>query len=323
MENIPISTIMSALLAAASAIVLLSNAAEKIAGAVRKMKAQIKIVSNYTPTGNETASWDASVKKNGSVMAYVNGTKLTIAGNKPQTNEIYGFDYVYAHPDSSFAFSDTAKKDHFNNVTTFNGAELLNTSKVTSMEQMFRLITAPTWDVSNWNTSNVTNMQSMFNRCVFQTIAVDDWDVSSVTTFGGMFTGCVFLRKLNLSKWNTPNVTQTLGMLDGCQRLEKITLGENFRIVNLPFDDTDATYIPLADGNWYDSDYNAYAPADIPSNVARTYYASKFLAADDDDTMVFVRNGTLRKMAVAIRHKSGKSDKMPPSEFADEVLALE
>jgi hypothetical protein len=247
-------------------------------------------------------------------MAYVNGTKLTIAGN--------GYPSVWANSDSSYAFSDTARKDYFANATTFNGVELLNTSKATSMEQMFRQITAPSWDVSNWNTSNVTNMQSMFNRCVFQTIAVDDWDVSSVTTFGGMFGGCSWLREINLSKWNILCEALLDAMFDGDWRIEKISVSDTFRFNKSVLEVTSAEYIPYADGNWYDSELNAYAPADIPSGVARTYYASKFLAADDDDTMVFVRNGTLRKMAVAIRHKSGKADEMLPSAFADEVLAL-
>lgn len=276
---------------------------------------EIEIVREYTPTGSETTSWDASAALDGSVMAYVNGTKLTIAGN--------GYPSVCANPDSSYAFSDTAKKDHFLKVNTFSGAELLNTSKVTSMLQMFRQITAPSLDVSNWNTSNVTNMQSMFNRCVFQTIAVDDWDVSSVTTFGGMFGGCALLQEINLSKWNILNEALLDAMFDGDWRIEKISVSDTFRFNDSILEATSAEYIPYADGNWYDYDYNGYAPADIPSNVARTYYASKFLAADDDDTMVFVRNGTLRKMAVAVRHKSGKSDTMLPSEFAEEVLAME
>lgn len=275
---------------------------------------EIEIVREYTPTGNETASWDASDSLDGKVMAYVNGTKLTIAGN--------GYPSVWANSDSSYAFSDTARKDYFANATTFRGVELLNTSKATSMEQMFRFVRVPSLNVSDWNTSNVTKMESLFNRCEFQTIAVDDWDVSSVTTFGGMFGGCVYLKELNLSKWNISNEAALTSMLDGVLRLEKISVNETFRFTDSGLEVPTAEYIPCADGNWYDSDYNAYAPADIPSGVAGTYYASKFLAADDDDTMVFIRNGTLRKMAVAIRHKSGKTAEMYPSAFADEVLAL-
>ena len=68
MENIPISTIMSALLAAASAIVLLSNAAEKIAGAVRKMKApdmlqNERITSLESWKKDEFQTWKESVDR--------------------------------------------------------------------------------------------------------------------------------------------------------------------------------------------------------------------------------------------------------------------
>ena len=44
---------------------------------------EIEIKDSYTPSGSVTASWDASAAKDGSVMAYVEGTKLIIAGNGP------------------------------------------------------------------------------------------------------------------------------------------------------------------------------------------------------------------------------------------------
>lgn len=286
----------------------------------------IEIVREYTPSGNETASWDASAEKNRSVMAYVNGTKLTIAGN--------GYYAIWANPNSSYAFADSAKKDNFKNVWNFNGLPLLNVGKATDITRIFcfcgsQLLSSKTpmyFDVANWNVSNVTSMGGAFIQVPAETLPIDDWDVSSSTNFADMFTGCLLLRELDLSKWVVSDNADTSYMLYGNSLLEKVTLGERFKVDHTDyatFDVTNAEYIPYADGNWYDSDYNAYAPAEIPSNVARTYYASKFIAADDDDTMVFVRNGTLRKMAVALRHKSGKTDTMLPSEFAEAVLALE
>lgn len=286
---------------------------------------EIEIVREYTPTGSETTSWDASAEKNGSVMAYVNGTKLTIAGN--------GYYSIWANEDSSWAFSDSSKTDYFRYATSFNGLQLLNTSNAVNMERMFRQLGeyAPIsdlyLDVSNWNVSKVQNMMSTFDRTPIEILPVDDWDVSSVDTFASFVYSCYYLKELNLSKWEMKKEADTSSMLLTTWRLEKITLGGGFNVNNdtttATFTATDAEHIPYADGNWYDHNYNAYTPTDIPSGVARTYYASKLIAADDDDTMVFVRNGTLRKLAVAIRHKNGKTDTMLPSAFADEVLALE
>ena len=321
---------------------------------------EIEVVSNYTPTGNETASWDASVKNNGSVMAYVNGTKLTIAGNKPH-GKIYGFDCVYAHPDSSYAFADSTGADYFTVLTTFNNASLLNTNKVVSMAYMLRncnvlsAINVSNWDISScrdigylfhrcpsikrldvskWDTSNVERMENTFNRCEkVERLDVSNWNTSSCKIMASTFQHCYSITELNLSNWDTSHLethpqlnTPMQSMLNRTDNLQKFALGDKFGFwgdISLILTAPSSTYIPYADGNWYDYDYNAYAPADIPSNVARTYYASKFIAAGDDDEMVFVKNGTLRKIAVALRYKNGKSDTMLPSEFADEVLALE
>lgn len=362
---------------------------------------EIEIVNSYTASGSETASWDASAKQNGSVMAYVNGTKLTLAGN--------GDIAIWTNPDASYLFSD-AGSNKFSNLVAINGAELLNTqraqtfarlfaqasklktvdvgswdtrhvedmsgvfdrasalqttnvanwdtsscktmlamfqgasslvsldlskwdvSKVTNMKCMFLngIIPALTsiGDVSKWDTSSVEDMNSMFQMCGrLENVDVSTWDVSKVTNMRCIFDNCKSFRELDLSGWDTSLVTDIQHAFDKMYKLEKITIGSNFRFTDtsgnscvLPAPSSDN--IPLADGNWYDHDYNAYAPADVPSKVARTYYASKFIAAGDDDTMVFVKNGTLRQIAVALRHKNGKSDTMYPSDFAEEVLAL-
>lgn len=396
---------------------------------------EIEVVNSYTASGSETASWDASAKQDGSVKAYVTGTKLTLAGN--------GSGRVLMNPDSSFTFSAPSGSVFFSKLTQITNAGLLDTSKVVTMQRLFKKCGALTSvDVSNWNTGSVTNMEGVFDQClVLPSVTLDNWNTSKVTAMNFMFQACVKLTGLNLSKWDvskvvtmkgmfqsvasigkmalttigdttnwdtssctdmqsmfqlcsnlqsinaenwdvskvanmatmfqsctsltsigntanwdtascttmaqmfhpcasikelnlsnfdTSNVTITYKMFDGMTSLEKITLGKKFSFNGngtgaydaavLPAPSSDN--IPLADGSWYDHDYNAYAPADVPSKVARTYYASKFIAADDDNTMVFVKNGTLRQIAVALRHKSGKSDTLYPSEFAEEVLVL-
>ena len=339
---------------------------------------EIHIVDSYTQSGNEIAFWDASDKKNGRGMVYINGTKLIIAGNGSGT--------IYTNPNSSWVFSDSAKQDYFSNVTQIIGGSLLNTRNATTMEYMFnRSLSFTTIDASNWNTSNVTSMKCMFQNCKSLTVLdvsnwdtsnvntmlamfnmtnnntgsfvnynltsldvsgwnvsrvtdmrnlfgnlaavnsldVSKWNTSSVTTMENLFVGCESIKKLDFTNWDTSNVATTLNMFNGTY-LEKIVMGEKCNFLHdhhLPAPSSD--HIPFADGKWYDYDYNAYSSEDIPGNVARTYYASKFIAAGADDRMVFVKNGTLRQIAFALRVKNNKTDAMYPSTFAEEVLALD
>ena len=182
---------------------------------------EIHIKDSYQPSGSVTASWDASADKDGSVMAYVEGTKLTIAGN--------GSGKVYANPNSSWAFSDSADKDNYSKLTKFTGGNLLDTSKATTMERMFQLSSAlTTIDTSNWDTSNVESMYCMFQKCsALAALDVSNWDTGSVNTMAGMFNmtsdyANTSLTSLDVSKWNTGNVTNMMQMFNYCKSLESL-----------------------------------------------------------------------------------------------------
>jgi surface protein len=216
-------------------------------------------------------------------------------------------------------------------LTTIGDTTNWDTSSCTDMKSMFQLCSNLQFiNAENWDVSKVVTMQTMFHTCTSLTSIGNtaNWNTASCTTMAEMFRDCASLKELNLSNFDTSNVVNMPLMFDGLTALKKITLRETLSFNGNGASDAavlptpPADNIPLADGNWYDHDYNAYAPADVPSKVARTYYASKLIAAGDDDTMVFVKNGTLRQIAVALRHKTGKSDTMHPSEFAEEVLAL-
>lgn len=184
---------------------------------------QIEIKDTYTPTGTVTSSWDASAAKDGSVMAYVEGTKLTIAGN--------GSGMVYANPDSTAAFSSTGS-DYFSKLATFTNGNLLDTSKVTNMKDMFRLATSlKTVDVSNWDTSKVTSMYRTFsgsegNPMALQSLDVSNWDTSKVTTMRAMFQRCDKLKTLDVSAWDTGEVTTMRLMFGYCSSLEALDVSK-------------------------------------------------------------------------------------------------
>ena len=184
---------------------------------------QIDIKNSYTPVGTITSSWDASAVKDGSIMCYVEGTKLTIAGN--------GSNNIKLSPDATCTFSDVnATADYFSNLETINGLELLDTSNVTTMQAMFsrasKLIAA---NVENWNISNVTSLRAMFQGCSsIQSLDLSRWDVSNVTTMYAMFLNQTlafnFTTIGNVSNWNTSKCTDLTGMFQYCGNLESLDL---------------------------------------------------------------------------------------------------
>lgn len=178
---------------------------------------EINIVNSYTPTGSETASWDASAANDGSVMCYVNGTKLTIAGN--------GYGKVFANAASSSAFAN------FTEVSAIQNAGLLDTSNVTNMQIMFAgcsLLTSV--DVSSWSTGNVTDMGGLFQQCSsLKDLDVSEWDVSKVGTSEGsygmyaMFHSCGNLESIgDVSNWKTGNVNSMAAMFQDCSSLKSL-----------------------------------------------------------------------------------------------------
>ena len=136
-------------------------------------------------------------------------------------------------------------------------------------------------DLSKIDASKATSMDHTFFHCYKLTsLDLSSWDTSSVTDMDDMFQYCSSLTSLDVSSFDTSKVTNTNGMFDGCFKLQEITLGAKWKWVGtngyLPTPSN--TDIPGADGKWYaESDGAGYAPADIPSNKADTYYASKSL----------------------------------------------
>ena len=164
----------------------------------------INIVDSYSPTENLTDSWDASEDTDGSVMVYVEGGTLTIAGN--------GSGMIYANADSSKAFNS------FGTLTVINGTNLLDVSRVINMERMFfRCYALTAIDTSNWNTGNVTSMTAMFSSCnSLSSIDVSKWDTSKVTYMQAIFNSCTSLSSIDVSSWNTSKVTDMQYLFHKC-----------------------------------------------------------------------------------------------------------
>jgi surface protein len=173
---------------------------------------EVNILDSYTPSDLTVVVgfWDASAALNGSVMVYVEGTVLTIAGD--------GSGKITLNADSSYLFSDHNATDYFSELIKINGAELLDTSSVTTFAHMFEYASKLTnVDVSVWDTSSCTNMSYMFNECrriYLGGLDVFGWDVSNVTTFRAMFS-YTFMQELDVRNWHTPACTNMCAMFRG------------------------------------------------------------------------------------------------------------
>ena len=82
-----------------------------------------------------------------------------------------------------------------------------DTSKVTSMEELFSKAEAFNQPLDNWDVSNVTNMSAMFAETKLFNQPLDKWDVSNVTDMSFMFSGTESFNQ-PLAKWDVSNVTK-------------------------------------------------------------------------------------------------------------------
>ena len=271
----------------------------------------------------DVSGWDTSSATNMSFMFYAfrPQTRMVDLSNW-DVSKVTTFDHMFAH--SFLKIGDTSKWK----VTT----------ACTNLNALFLSVQNTTLDVSGFDTSNVTVFEQMFQGCTLLTeiIGLTNFDTSKGLGFSEMFQHCWKLKKLDLSSFDTTkakdgapasannSVTNTLfRMFEDMRALETIILGPNFRFDGdgtcpnsagvLPT--PDSTYIPSADGNWYDAYGNAYAATDIP-NGGGTYYASFDLI----DAVYLIKRATLIKLANATRSLTGASGYMTLDEI---ISALE
>ena len=218
---------------------------------------QIEIADTYS--GAATKSWDASAAQDGSVKAYVNGTKLIIAGN--------GYGKVLANANSTSAFNA------FTNVTSLIGLNKLDTSNVTNMQTMFNnLDNIQTLDLSSFNTSKVTNFYSIFGgNDKLTTLNLTGWDTSAAKDMGQMFYVCNALTTINgLSSFNTANVTDMSGMFHGCKAMSSLDL-RNFNTTKVK----NMSYMFYQNSNLETVELSSFDTSNVTNMRAMFWYCNK------------------------------------------------
>ena len=100
-----------------------------------------------------------------------------------------------------------------------------DTSKVTSMLDMFNRNTAFNQPIGDWDVSKVTVMYAMFYDSVFNQ-DISSWDTSKVTTMKWMFAESSFNQ--DISGWDVSEVTNMDFMFENAQAFDKTLCGSWF-----------------------------------------------------------------------------------------------
>ena len=208
----------------------------------------IRLLDSYEPAdiSTVTESWAADENMTGSIMCYVEGTVLTIAGN--------GSGKIMANPDSSYLFGGDIYYENFVTAANIAGLDVIDTSNVTNMHGMFyQCKSLASVSLSSFDTSNVTDMAYMFSGCnALTSLNLSNFDTSNVTSMRCMFFGCKPLTSLDLSSFDTSNVTNMAAVFSGCNALTSVNLSS--------FDTSNVT-----DMNSMFSDCNALTSLDLTS----------------------------------------------------------
>ena len=115
---------------------------------------------------------------------------------------------------------------YFKNLEKIEGLTNLNTSKVTTMGDMFSGCQSLTsLNLSNFKTENVKDMSSMFYGCQNLTsLDLSNFKTENVQYMTEMFELCSSLTSLDLSNFNTENVQYMYSMFNGCSSLTSLNL---------------------------------------------------------------------------------------------------
>ena len=163
-----------------------------------------------TLNGVPQDAWDVSEGKDGSVLAWMDGSDLHVAaeGN------------IVPNSDASRTFS------YFVNLTEIDFGNCFDTSNVENMSAMFSYCYSLTsLDVSSFDTGNVTDMGWMFYECSNLTnLDLSSFDTGNVTDMSYMFYKCSSLPNLDLSNFDTGNVTRMGSMFYECKKLPNLDL---------------------------------------------------------------------------------------------------
>ena len=190
-------------------------------------------------TADIKSEFDASVKRDGSIMGYYTDdnndgmydlifmSEEPIYANKDSSNLFYYLTNLTSIDLSNFKTDGVKDMEYmFDNCSGLTSLDLsnFNTSQVTRMNSMFEGCSGlRSLDLSNFNTSQVTDMDFMFEDCYGLTsLDLSNFNTSQVTGMGLMFYKCSGLTSLDVSNFNTSQVTEMSCMFYNCSGLTSL-----------------------------------------------------------------------------------------------------
>ena len=201
----------------------------------------------FQNTGAEPTSYDSTynLDENGLKVFVVNSNEVIVY--VPDGDALYCDEHAY----SMFSFYTYGQLSRYSSLLSINNFEVLDTSNVTNMGEMFYHCDKLTsLDLSSFDTSKVTNMNNMFTNCTnLKSLNLTGFNFKNVTkdNRNEMFKNCNVLEKLNLSNSELPsncseffasslndinfsgcdtsNVTDMSNMFNRCNGLKSLDLG--------------------------------------------------------------------------------------------------
>ncbi len=181
------------------------------------------------------------------------------------------------------------------------GMELLNTSEVTTMNQMFFRCNISFLDLSHFDTKKVTDMGGMFrNSTRLEDVNLSNFIIAQRMSFYNMFAGCTALKTLDLSSFNTEKVYNMTNMFNGCSALTTIYVSDDWdasRVTDQPIF-TGCTSLVGGNGTHCDGENNlgrAYAIIDgkdgNPGYLTRAEPFPYVVLSEDGKTLTFYHDG--------------------------------
>jgi uncharacterized repeat protein (TIGR01451 family) len=88
-----------------------------------------------------------------------------------------------------------------------------DTTRITSMIELFKDASVFNRDISRWDTADVTNMSSMFENATLFNQDIGDWNTARVRFMSAMFKNAISFNQ-DIGHWNTGNVNSVSNMFE-------------------------------------------------------------------------------------------------------------
>ena len=165
----------------------------------------------------------------------------------------------------------------YNKLEEIENLHYLNTSKVTTMHDMFiHCYCLKSLDLSAFETSNVKDFSYLFYNCKrLESLNVSSFDTSAATNMRAMFTNCEKLKTIDLTNFETANVQLMNFMFSSCTNLKAVIVGSKFsnsnNKCNYMFKDTPAQLYSHIDDYLANTGNKTFSDGNISRSI-RPYF---------------------------------------------------